>query len=160
MPTITDVANFFRVQLSKSDGSSLTHLKLQKLAYYAQAWCLAIHGRRLCNAEFEAWAHGPVNRSLYSIYRNSGWQNIEALDEDKMACQLEEKFNEDELILLNDVWEVYGDYDAKYLERLTHQELPWIEARDGLPLGAYCETVISEETMRSFYADMLQDATK
>ena len=54
MTSIFEVARFF---LTKE---SMTHLKLQKLCYYAQAWYLTIYGQRLFNEEFQAWLHGPV----------------------------------------------------------------------------------------------------
>ena len=38
----------------------ITHLKLQKLLYYAQGVCLAITGNTLFNEEIQAWQHGPV----------------------------------------------------------------------------------------------------
>lgn len=155
--TVTDVANYFRVQLGITEGASLTHLKLQKLVYYAQAWSLVFLGRPLFNGEFEAWAHGPVNRNLYGIYRDQGWQSIEPLYELDMSRAPSDVFSRDELDVLDQVWEIYGDYDAKYLERVTHQERPWIEARgDTLP-GGYCDTVISQKTMSEFYSRLLED---
>ena len=41
-------------------GENITNLKLQKLLYYAQAWNLAINNKRLMDANFQAWIHGPV----------------------------------------------------------------------------------------------------
>ncbi|MFD1675391.1 Panacea domain-containing protein [Alicyclobacillus fodiniaquatilis] len=158
MALVTDVANYFREQLYASEGSSLTHLKLQKLTYYAQAWSLVLLGRPLFNGEFEAWAHGPVNRHLYAQYRDYGWQNIKPIKPEEQFISSEDIFDEDEMNVLSQVWEIYGDYDAKYLERLTHQEFPWIEARDGLPDGAYCDTIIDQSTMKQFYTGLLEDA--
>ncbi|WP_206752174.1 Panacea domain-containing protein [Desulfosporosinus fructosivorans] len=37
-------------------------------------------------------------------------------------------FEQEELNILDLVWSVYGKYDAKYLERLTHYEKPWVNA--------------------------------
>jgi len=39
-----DVANWFTCSLDREAGDSITHLKLQKLLYYAQAWSLALNG--------------------------------------------------------------------------------------------------------------------
>lgn len=157
-PSVFDVANYFRVQLGKSEGSSLTHLKLQKLVYYAQAWSLVLLERPMFHGEFQAWAHGPVNYALYSKYRNYGWENIEPLTEDNSSVDPEDVFDADELQVLDEVWEIYGDYDAKYLERLTHQERPWIEARGSLRPGERCENIISESVMKEFYSRLLEDA--
>ena len=45
--------------------SSMSHKKLEKMCYYAQAWYLANHGRPLMPNRFEAWVHGPVSPDLY-----------------------------------------------------------------------------------------------
>lgn len=37
---VFDVANYFISRADKESGSFMTHLKLQKLVYYAQAWSL------------------------------------------------------------------------------------------------------------------------
>lgn len=68
--SIYDVANFF---LSKE---AMTHKKLQKLCYFAQAWYLANYGKPLVPNRFEAWVHGPVSPDLYSKYRGWGWEMI------------------------------------------------------------------------------------
>ncbi|MFX4302963.1 Panacea domain-containing protein [Alicyclobacillus tolerans] len=155
-PSIYDVANYFRVKLSQSEGSSLTHLKLQKLAYYAQAWSLVLLDSPLIEDDFEAWAHGPVNRNLYARYADYKWGNIEPIDEESLSADINAIFSSDQLDVLDQVWEIYGDFDAKYLERLTHQERPWIEARGDLPPGAYCNTVISQSVMKEFYTELMR----
>jgi len=149
--TIDDVASYFRYKLGQSEGSSLTPLKLQKLSYYAQAWSLVLLGRPLFCEEFEAWAHGPVNRNLYVQYADYGWNNIEPIERDSWT----DLFTADELDVLNEIWEIYGDFDAKYLEKLTHDEEPWIEARHGLPEGAYCDSIIRQDTMKKFYTELM-----
>jgi len=42
--SVNDVANYFLKILERDSGSSITHLKLQKLVYYAQAWHLVFRG--------------------------------------------------------------------------------------------------------------------
>ncbi|WP_311245432.1 MULTISPECIES: type II toxin-antitoxin system antitoxin SocA domain-containing protein [unclassified Microbacterium] len=44
-------------------------MKLQKLLYLAQGWSLAITGRPLFDAEFEAWPSGPVNREIFELLK-------------------------------------------------------------------------------------------
>ncbi|HHU17812.1 MAG TPA: DUF4065 domain-containing protein [Clostridiales bacterium] len=55
---------------------SMTHKKLQKICYYAQAWHLALEGGPLFHERFEAWIHGPVCPELYDYYKIYGWTNI------------------------------------------------------------------------------------
>ncbi|MGM1048413.1 MAG: Panacea domain-containing protein [Bacillota bacterium] len=150
-PTIQDVANFFLYRFQFDEGSSITHLKLQKLCYYAQAWNLAFEKEPLMDADFQAWIHGPVNSGLYNQYRDHQWQSIDPVPQfDK------KKFTGDQLDLLEEVWKTYGKYDGRYLEELTHQEEPWQEAREGYSPSQRCEVVISNETMERFYSDFLR----
>ena len=150
MVTIFDVVNYFLRKVDKTSGSSMTPLKLQKLVYYAQAWHLAFYGTKLFNEEFQAWVHGPVNYELWQKY--SGFMEIEPEEGIELP-----QFTDEQLDVMNQVWEVYGKYDAKYLEELTHKELPWIEARKGYGPGERCNVVISTDTMREYYRGLLAD---
>ena len=63
MVNVRDIANWF---LSRND---MTHKKLQKLCYYAQAWYCALYdGTPLFDDEIQAWVHGPVIPALYPVY--------------------------------------------------------------------------------------------
>ena len=42
----------------------MSHLKLQKLLFYCDAYCLAYFGQELITDQFEAWVHGPVSRKV------------------------------------------------------------------------------------------------
>ena len=60
---ILDVARTFLYM------DSMSHKKLQKLCYYAQAWYVTIKNKPLFEDDIEAWVHGPVVPSLYSQYK-------------------------------------------------------------------------------------------
>ncbi len=152
-PSVKDVANYFLKIVDRDSGSCITHLKLQKLVYYAQAWHLVFTGgERLFDERIEAWVHGPASPSLYSQFRGCGYNNIPAPSESLYA------FSPEELDTLDAVWDCYGDFDAKFLEQLTHQELPWQEARKGLAPGDHCTNEISLKTMQEFYTKLQENA--
>lgn len=152
-PSVLDVANYFLKVVERDSGSSITHLKLQKLVYYAQAWHLVFtKGKPLFNDRIEAWVHGPACPRLYSKFREYGFNNIPS-PKDPLY-----KFSPEELETLEAVWDCYGDYDAKFLEELTHQELPWREARKGLGPGQHCTNEISLATMKDFYTKLQENA--
>ncbi len=138
MNSIFKVADWF---LSKE---RMTHKKLQKLCYYAQAWSYAICPEPISDAIFEAWVHGPVCRELYDKYKSYGFGYI------PQVCDLP-LFTPDEESFLADVWETYGDMSANSLEVLSHSEPPWQKARLGLDSGAQCNTPIETKDMASFY---------
>lgn len=137
--SIYDVADWF---LSKG---AMTHKKLQKLCYYAQAWSYALKNRRLIRADFQAWVHGPVSPALYDRFKNFGYDTIRLRGEYK--CNMKEE----DIELLENVWETYGEQTGNSLEALTHRELPWVEARKGYGQNEKCTVVISPEVMKKYY---------
>lgn len=145
---ITDVADWFLLK------QSMSNKKIQKLCYYAQAWCLAKLGYPIAkDAQFQAWVHGPVSMVLYKRFKGFGWRELKIVDEDidMVKERLSKVFNAEQQDILESVWETYGEYGADELEALTHQEQPWLEQRKGLSKFENCNKVISEETMKNYY---------
>lgn len=149
MYSAVEIGNWFLCSIDRDAGDSITHLKLQKLVYYAQAWSLALLKRPLFDEDFEAWAHGPVAPSLYQEFKGNGW---EALGLPSVCTPLDEDTEE----LLSQVWDVYGQHSAKHLEALTHREAPWLEARGGLPPEVLSSKAISKELMGAFYLELYE----
>lgn len=139
---IIDVADWF---LSKE---SMTHKKLQKLCYYAQAWCYALNGYRLTDAVFEAWRNGPVCPALYDKFKGFGYSSIRIVG----SCTA--NFVEKDMELLESVWETYGDHTGNALEALCMQESPWVEARAGCAQDEKRGKPISAESMKRYYASI------
>jgi len=146
---IYNVASYFLSCVDVSAGASITHLKLQKLCYYAQAWHLVFNGEPLFEEEFQAWVHGPVCPELWHEYRGFTWHNIPPSDCDSSV------FDEKQQETLRAVWDAYGQYDGKYLEELTHQEPPWVSARRGYEPGEICANIISHDSMVEYYRTLL-----
>lgn len=149
----TDIASWFLSNVDRDSGDSITHLKLQKLVYYAQAWSLALFDRPLFDEDMEAWAHGPVARSVWNILRERRW---EALGSDEIESNAE--FDEDTEGFLQEILDAYGSKNAKTLEAMTHKETPWIEARDGLPLEVVCNNPIRKDTMAAYYKRLYEQS--
>lgn len=150
--TPNQIADWFLARVDREAGDSITHLKLQKLVYYAQAWSMVLLGSPLFEEDFQAWAHGPVLRSLFDRFNGSGWDSLDRPDKTP-------KVDVETGALLEEVFRVYGQYEAKVLERLTHSEAPWIEARGGCSPEERCTTAIPKETMWAFYQAKYQAAT-
>ena len=143
-----DVANWFVCQIDREAGDSITHLKLQKLIYYAQAWALALKRSSLFQEDFEAWTHGPVLPSIYDRFKLYGFESLPTCAcENPISGELEE--------ILFEVQRVYGEKSARSLEQLTHEESPWLSARGNLPLEARCNQIISKENMMQYYQSLL-----
>lgn len=145
---VKNIANFY---LSKS---GMTHKKLQKIVYYAVAWNYTINKSFFSNTQidFEAWVHGPVNRELYSEYREYGYNEIEQVELDSRV-----EFSHEEVRVLEMVWEVYGDKTGNLLETLTHQEDPWINQRVGLGETESSNRKILFKDIKEFYSRYLSE---
>lgn len=148
-----DVAKWFINAVDRESGDSITHLKLQKLLFYTQAWSLALRDEPILNEEFEAWAHGPVVRSVFDQYKDYSWNAIPRVECDD-GCEFSDEAIEHFELIQN----AYGQLSAKQLEAMTHRERPWREARRGLPPEARCDDVISRETMAVFYRQLLTES--
>ena len=140
--SVFDIADWF---LKKGN---MTQKKLQKMCYYAQAWCYALNGYRLMNSDFQAWIHGPVSPALYEKFRRFGYDTI------KIKGNVNIELDKQDEELLEDVWETYGDRTGNALEALTHREAPWIEARKGYSENERCTVVISPESMKRYYTSI------
>ena len=147
MYSALDIAKWFLCAVDRESGDSITHLKLQKLLYYAQAWSLVLLDKCIFKEEIQAWMHGPVVPEVYDKYSAYAYNEIPKPEH----CPVIAKEYED---VLEEVMKTYGIYQAKYLEMLTHSEKPWIEARGNLPLEARCDKPISTETMKQYYTLM------
>ena len=47
--------------------------------------------------------------------------------------------------------------DGKYLEEQTHKEKPWIIARKGYEPGERCNEIITKESMREYFKEVLNE---
>lgn len=146
MPTCLDVANFFLSKTSEDAGDTISNLKLQKLAYYAQGFSLAILNKPMFEDDIEAWMHGPVAPRLYQEFKGYGSGAIPAPLEFNPSI-----FDREQTKLLNEVYEVYGQYSAWKLRELTHAEAPW---KDNYTEGR-SSSVIPLHEMQAFFLENL-----
>lgn len=149
-----DIGRYF-IYRSNQLGKPITNKKLQKLVYYSQAWSLVLNDKKLFNEKIEAWVHGPAIRSLYGVYKDFGFNPIQE-NVELSSLKLTPKVKK----LLNEIWRVYGNRDARYLELLTHSESPWREAREGLQSSENSENEITNKSMKTYYSQLLKEAKK
>lgn len=146
----TKLARWFINRVDRDAGEGITHLKLHKLLYYAQSWSLANFNKPLFREDMQAWRHGPVIPSVWHQYKGYKWDTIPpsntkvTFDDERI-----EKY-------LDIIYEKYGKYSAKELERMTHADAPWRVTRGDLPLEASCTTAIDKNLIRDFYAKKIK----
>ena len=76
----------------------------------------------LFNENILAWEHGPVVNEVYQEYKQNGSNPI-AFDE---PYDIKKVDNETRAIL-EEVFDVFGQYSAWTLREMTHEEAPWKE---------------------------------
>ena len=121
MAKIDDVAKCFLYLDETNEGDGISNLKLQKLAYYAQGFYSAIFNKPLFDNDIYAWTHGPVVQDLYHEYKKFGSNRI-PVPTDFNPISLEKE----EFEMIEEVFEVFGQYSAWKLRNMTHEESPWL----------------------------------
>ncbi len=136
----------------------MSHLKLQKLLFYCDAYHLAYFEKPLVPEDFEAWVHGPVCRTVYNslkdnsiLYSDLAFDSVNDKDPDEDFNLLNTSQKELITFVLKDL----STWSAFDLETSTHDEYPWIEARKGISPSKMCTNIISKDTMYKFYSEEL-----
>jgi uncharacterized phage-associated protein len=143
MATVFDVAAYILAH-----AGSITAMKLQKLVYYSQAWSLVWDERPLFSEKIEAWANGPVCPALYQAHRGRFRLNHGDIRGDPSAIDAEGQETIDAVL------NFYGEKPAQWLSDLTHNEDPWVDARNGLSLSARGGAEITLSAMAEYYGSL------
>ncbi|OMP78984.1 Panacea domain-containing protein [[Flexibacter] sp. ATCC 35208] len=150
------IANWFLGRIDTNAGDTISHLKLQKLIYYAQAWHLAIYGKPLFKEKIESWPNGPVVASIYhrfkDIPRAAAIDSFKDWAKTDFSAEIEE--------LLEEVYTIYGEHSAGYLQELTKRELPWKKARKGLDMFEKVDKAITHKDMIDYYKKRMNNGKK
>lgn len=129
--------------------------KLQKICWFAYSWFIALNYDPeekngvlflIKGKKPEAWVHGPVFVDLYADFKYNNYGNTHGS---------EEITNVEIIEFLNRIYEVYGKYTGDDLENISHQELPWKNARKGLAIFDSCREEIKVEDILEEYLPRL-----
>ena len=152
--SVITVANTL-LEKAISEDETLTHMKLQKMAYCLHGWHLARLGEPACAEQVGAWKYGPVFRELYRAFKRFGGEPIDDFayvvdDNGDRVYRIVSDENHDFHKLLEDVWHRYAQYSGTQLSTLTHREgTPWQEAR------RRGEPFIDNEAIRRHFAKVV-----
>lgn len=116
-----DIARLLIWQTNTEQGDLITNLKLQKLLFYQQGFWLAEYGEPLFAERVEAWTYGPVVPAVYDRFKGYGRT---ALDVQKEGREMHFAPAERERFFYS-VYEVFVQYSASGLVRLSHEEPVW-----------------------------------
>lgn len=140
------ISDYLIYKTDVMSGDVITHLKLQKLLYYAWAWYLTLHKKKLFAGGFVAWPHGPVCVPVYKRFKDKGYAPL-VIKQPMNLGGIAEDVQE----FLDEILDDYGKYSAKKLEDLTHKELPWQLAFDR------GKTSIKEDEVIEFYTQQQRE---
>ena len=115
-----DIARYLLWRGAQEEDNDVSNMKLQKLLYYAQGFSLALNDRPLFAEDVVAWLHGPVVVEVYESYNCFGSAVIPAphgFDPNTIDAADRE--------LLDEVFDIYGQFSAWRLREMTHEESPW-----------------------------------
>jgi uncharacterized phage-associated protein len=164
------IANEF-IRMAAAEGRQLTQMQLQKLAYLAHGWNLAVNGVPLVSDEMQAWDYGPVFPMLYEHAKYFGSSPIPRPLTDKDDNRIEFFFADEagagpgkpyvaslsdaERAVIDHVWRRYGTYSAFKLSDLTHKPgSPWFETYFGHGKSA----PIENDLVRKHYLELAERA--
>lgn len=149
MITAMQAAKHLLTLCDEDAGDTLTHLKLQKLLYYAQGVHLAMHEEPLFPEPVKAWLHGPVVPDVWQKLKDCGPDSV-SIDHPSLRDVSIDDIGADEKETLDEVFRVFGQFSAWKLRDMTHEEPPWRDTpRDSrIPdsrLQAYFSTLIEDD---------------
>lgn len=143
---IFQVVNWF---LSRATCENrITHLALQKMLYFSQAWSNVFNDKLLFDENSEAWVHGAVYRKVYNKFKEFKYNQLPFVE-------IEVNLPEEEVEILEFVWKYYFEvYTPKTLEHICHLEMPYKLARENCKELERCENIIDKSFVREYYLEV------
>lgn len=128
----------------------VTPLMLQKLLYFIQGIYSALYGKPIFAEDCRAWIHGPVYPEVYELFRDFKYNPI---DDARFALLegMEDTLTDDEKRVIDLVVNTFGMYGGKVLEKITHNEDPWMEARKGYGDSIPSSELLPKERIMKYY---------
>ena len=98
------------------------------------------------------------NTNLKDVYLKIAEDKYNPIDDDRFAIleYCENKMSVKEKEIVNLVINTFGMYGAKTLEKITHEETPWKNAREGYGDNIYSSEIITHESIKSYFDSINQ----
>ncbi len=133
----------------------VTPLMLQKLLYFIQGTYLALYEKPIFIEDCRAWIHGPVYPEVYDLFRDFKYNPID----DARFALLEgtvDALTDEEKKVIDLVVNTFGIYGGKALERITHNEDPWKNARKGYGDSIPSNELLTKDSIMMYYKSINQ----
>jgi len=129
------------------DSLEITHLKLQKLLFYSQAYHLVILDKPLFEDDLLAWEYGPVVRKVYENYKKYNSSIISIKKELKL-----EPISAPSIGVISAVMSAYSKFSGIELMGMTHSESLWQEA-----FAKGKNETISHDSVKKYYKQFVKN---
>ncbi len=128
----------------------VTPLMLQKLLYFIQGIYCARYQKPMFPEDCRAWVHGPVYPEVYDLFRDFKYDPI---DDARfvMLNSSADALTDEEKGVIELVINTFGMYGGKTLEKITHNEEPWRNARRGYGEGSPSNEILRKESIQKYY---------
>lgn len=149
------VANFI-IEVAKKENKPVTNLKLQKVLFFLQGYCLSEYETPLIDGNFSKWRYGPVEEEVYREFKYYGPAPIESksvyFDKEKIEFYSEkiELSNESKEKLQGIISKIL-DSETWKLVNLTHSHNSWKDYKEQIIAQAVMDYT-NEEIMDCFNA--------
>lgn len=141
--SINELADYI---VSKHD---ITPKTLQKILYFIQGFTMAFNKNLLFNDTPQAWVHGPVYPEVYNKYSDFKFNIIDTMNIENENEIL--NVSDNEKTLIDCILRFFTVYSGDVLEKITHIESPWLEAREGLSKNEFSKNPITLESMNDYF---------
>lgn len=131
----------------------VTPLALQKILYFIQGLYFSEYGVPLFNDNCQAWVHGPVYTEIYDMFRCFRYDPIDDPRFELLKGKAND-LNKKEREVIDLVVNTFGMYGGKFLERITHKEDPWSDAREGYLENEPSQEEISKEAIKEYFVSV------
>ena len=131
----------------------VTPLALQKILYFVQGLYFSKYEIPLFDDNCQAWVHGPVYAEIYDMFSSFRYDPIDDPRFELLkgkSTNLDEKERE----VIDLVVNTFGMYGGKVLEKITHKETPWLEAREGYSENESSREEISKDTIKEYFVSV------
>ncbi len=142
------------IDLYQEEFETIDPMRLQKIAYIAHGWHLALYDQPLIDDRIEAWTFGPVIPRIYHAFKKYGGDLIRGVVWSRGRIERIPRQDERAHALLRRISRSYRDFDSIQLSVATHQEgTPWKKARDGVPRHAR-DVPIPDDLIKKYYREL------
>lgn len=133
----------------------ITPLALQKILYFIQGIYMVMFKEPLYCEDCMAWVHGPVYENVYDLFRDFKYNPIE---DERFAIFKGrfEELSESEKKVIDLVINTFGRYSGKVLEKITHDEFPWKNARTDYDTLQPSRAIIEKSEIMKYFSQVAE----